>query len=70
MEVQTDILRVRAGFASRREIVEASGWNVDDVDREIAEDQARARGLGLTLDVDPERTQQGQTQPTLQEEPQ
>ena len=60
MEVQTDILRVRAGFASRREIVESNGWNVEDVDSEIASDQERARRLGLTLDVDPERTQQGQ----------
>jgi lambda family phage portal protein len=67
MEVQTDILRVRAGFASRREIVEAQGWNVSDVDAEIADDQQRARALGLTLDVDPERTQQGQQQPAPQE---
>jgi len=63
METQTDILRVRAGFASRREIVEAQGWNVDDIDREISEDQTRARSLGLVLDVDPLRSQQGQTQP-------
>jgi lambda family phage portal protein len=63
METQNDVLRVRAGFASRREIVESQGWNVDDVDREIAEDQRRARGLGLVLDVDPEMTQQGQQQP-------
>ncbi|MGA7237200.1 MAG: phage portal protein [Bryobacteraceae bacterium] len=68
-EVLTDILRVRAGFASRREIVESAGWVVDDVDREISDDQARARGLGLTLDVDSRMTQQGQEQPT-QETPQ
>jgi lambda family phage portal protein len=63
MEVQTDILRVRAGFASRREIVESSGWNVEDVDAEIAADQERARRLGLVLDVDSAHTQQGQSQP-------
>jgi capsid protein len=64
METQNDVLRVRAGFASRREIVEANGWNVDDIDAEIAADQERARRLGLTLDVDGAlMTQQGQQQP-------
>ena len=62
-ETLNDILRVRAGFASRREIVESSGWNIEDIDAELAADQARARGLGLTLDVDPNMTQQGQEQP-------
>ncbi len=69
METQTNIQLVRAGFASRREIVESNGWNVEDVDREIAADQARARALGLTLDVDPEMTLQGQQQPVTQEVP-
>ncbi len=67
-ETLNDILRVRAGFASRRSIVESDGWVVDDVDSEIASDQQRARGLGLTLDVDSQMTQQGQEQPTQSQE--
>jgi lambda family phage portal protein len=68
METLNDILRVRAGFASRREIVEATGENIEDVDAELASDQSRARGLGLTLDVDPLMTQLGQEQPTATQE--
>ena len=69
------MLRVRCGFTSRREIVEADGWVVDDIDAELAADQQRARTLGLTLDVDSLRTQQGMAQavpsedPTTEEEP-
>ncbi len=63
MEVQTDIQRVRAGFASRSEVVERDGFVIDDIDAEIAADQRRARALGLTLDVDSRMTQQGQEQP-------
>ena len=63
-ETLNDILRVRAGFASRREIVESSGENIEDVDAALAADQSRARGLGLTLDVDPQMSQLGIEQPT------
>jgi lambda family phage portal protein len=61
-EVDAQVRRVRAGFTSRREIVESSGWNIEDVDDELAADQQRARNLGLTLDVDPGMTQLGQAQ--------
>jgi capsid protein len=67
-ETLNDMLRVRCGFASRREIVEADGWDVSDIDRELAADQQRARSLGLILDVDSLLTQQGQTQPTPSQE--
>jgi lambda family phage portal protein len=62
-EVDAQVRRVRAGFTSRREIVESSGWDVSDIDAELAADQQRARSLGLTLDVDPGMTQMGQAQP-------
>jgi lambda family phage portal protein len=67
-EVLTDLLRVRAGFASRSEIVGRAGWRAEDVDAEIAADNARADRLGLILDSDARKTtQQGQATPTAAE---
>jgi lambda family phage portal protein len=63
-EVLTDMLRVRAGFASRSEIVGRTGWRVEDIDAETAADNARADELGLVFDSDARRrTQQGQDVP-------
>jgi len=47
---------VRNGFKSRAQFVAESGGDVDVVDREMAEDNARADGLGLVLDTDPRKT--------------
>jgi lambda family phage portal protein len=67
-EVLTDLLRVRAGFASRSEIVGRTGWRSEDVDAEISRDNARADSLGLTFDSDPRKTtQQGQPTPAAAE---
>ena len=56
--------RVRAGLMSRAEAVAQTGWRVEDVDAEIAADNARADLMGLVLDSDPRKvSQQGQTQP-------
>jgi len=63
VELQAAVLGIRAGLSSRKAFVEANGDNVEDIDRELAADQQRARSLGLTLDVDSEKTQLGQTQP-------
>jgi len=66
-EVLTDLLRVRAGFASRSEIIGRAGWRAEDVDSEIAADNARADALGLVFDTDARRrTQQGQDVPAEQ----
>jgi len=68
-EVLTDLLRVRAGFASRSEIIGRTGWRAEDVDAEIASDNGRADSLGLTFDSDPRKTtQQGQATPTATEQ--
>ena len=68
-EVLTDLLRVRAGFASRSEIIGRTGWRAEDVDLEIASDNVRADSLGLTFDSDPRKTtQQGQATPTAAEQ--
>lgn len=69
-EVLTDLLRVRAGFTSRSEVVGRAGWRAEDVDAEIAADNARADALGLALDSDPRRTtQQGQPTPAAEGQP-
>jgi lambda family phage portal protein len=73
-EVAASLARVRAGFVSRSEVVSASGWSVEDIDTEIAADNARADSLGLVLDTDPRRvTLQGlaqQPQQSNEEQPQ
>ena len=38
---------------SRSEAISANGYDAEDVDREIAADNARADGLGLIFDSDP-----------------
>jgi lambda family phage portal protein len=44
---------IRCGLMSRSEAISANGYDAEDVDREIAADNARADGLGLILDSDP-----------------
>lgn len=50
-------LAIRNGFTSRRQVVAEQGYDVEQIDREIAEDNARADSLGLVHDSDPRRTQ-------------
>lgn len=62
-EVRAQIAAIRAGLTSRREAVSVLGWNVEEIDREIAADNGRADSLGLVLDSDPRKTAaQGQIQ--------
>ncbi len=44
---------IRAGLMSRSEAISAFGYDAEDIDREIAADNARADGLGLKFDSDP-----------------
>ena len=46
-------LAIRAGLSSRSEAISAYGYDAEDVDREIAADNARADDLGLVFDSDP-----------------
>lgn len=41
-EVEAEILAINARLKSRREVVAGRGWDVTQLDREIAEDEARA----------------------------
>jgi lambda family phage portal protein len=71
MEVQSVIQQIRAGLVSRSEAVSASGWDAEQIDAEIAQDNARADRLGNGYDSDPRRTTlQGQEQPTAAPEAQ
>ncbi len=49
-------MAVRNGFKSRAQVVAERGGDVETVDREIAEDNARADSLGLIYDSDPRQT--------------
>jgi len=46
-------LAIRAGLMSRSEAISGSGYDAEDIDREIAADNARADALGLVFDSDP-----------------
>ena len=50
---------VRCGFKSRAEVVSELGYDVEEIDTEISEDNKRADGLGLQFDSD-SRTIKGQ----------
>ncbi len=50
------VAKIRAGLTSRSESVACTGWNIEDIDAEIAADNARADGLKLVLDSDPRKT--------------
>lgn len=45
--------KVRCGFASRAQIVAENGFDVADIDNQIAADAERASELGLVYDTDP-----------------
>jgi lambda family phage portal protein len=55
-DVQSKELEVRAGFKSRSAVVSAAGDDVEQVDAEIASDNARADKNGLVFDTDPRKT--------------
>lgn len=52
-DVKANIMAIRAGLTSRSEAISADGYDAQDIDLEIAADNARADRLGLKLDSDP-----------------
>jgi len=48
-DIQAEALAVQNGFRSRRQVVAAQGYGVEDLDAEIAADNRRAAELGLTF---------------------
>ncbi len=62
-ETRAVVAKIRAGLMSRSEAVAQTGWRAEDIDAELAADNARADQLGLVLDSDPRKvTAQGQAQ--------
>ncbi len=49
---QAQQMAVRNGFKSRSEVVSELGYDVEEIDQEIAEGQRRASSLGLSFDSD------------------
>ncbi|MBB6589901.1 phage portal protein [Ralstonia solanacearum] len=55
-EFKAMLLAIRAGLMSRSEAISTFGYDAEDIDREIAADNARADALGLVFDSDPRHT--------------
>jgi len=55
-EFKAMLLAIRAGLMSRSEAISGFGYDAEDMDREIAADNARADALGLVFDSDPRLT--------------
>ncbi len=47
---------MRNGTTSRRRVAAEEGYNLDELDAEIAADNARGDALGLVFDADPRKT--------------
>lgn len=53
VDIKAVILAIRAGLISRAQAVSELGYDVEQIDAEIARDNARADGLGIVLDSNP-----------------
>lgn len=54
-DITAEIKAVRAGFKSRAQVVSERGRDIEQIDREQAEDAQRAHSLGLIYDTDPRK---------------
>jgi len=68
-DIQAQVLAMEAGITSRRKVVEATGYDIEEVDRENAADAARAAGLGLRYRTSPGETQGARATPATRPEP-
>ena len=55
-DMNAEVAAVRAGFKPRSAVINEMGYDEEDVDRQVAADNARSDSLGLTFDSDPRRT--------------
>ena len=62
-DIQAQVLAMEAGITSRRKVVEATGYDVEEVDQENASDAQRAADLGLTYRASPGETQGARATP-------
>ena len=56
-EFNAMLTAIRAGLLSRSEAISSFGYDAEDIDREIAADNARADALGLVFESDPRHDQ-------------
>jgi lambda family phage portal protein len=68
-DIQAQVLAMEAGITSRRKVVEATGYDVEEVDRENAADAARAAELGLRYRTSPGETQGARATPATRPDP-
>lgn len=68
-DIQAQVLAMEAGLTSRRKVVEATGYDIEEVDRENASDAQRASDLGLTYRVSPGETQGARATPVQEPNP-
>jgi lambda family phage portal protein len=68
-DIQAQVLAMEAGITSRRKVVEATGYDIEEVDRENAADAARAADLGLTYRTSPGETQGARATPVRRPDP-
>ena len=60
---------MEAGLTSRRKVVEATGYDIEEVDRENASDAKRAADLGLSYRASPGETQGARATPVQEPNP-
>lgn len=60
-DAMTAAIEIRNGVNSRNKVCAAKGYDVEEIDRENAEDNARADGAGLVYDTDPRNTNKSGT---------
>ncbi|WP_211098164.1 phage portal protein [Acuticoccus yangtzensis] len=56
-DIQAQVLAIESGLLSRRKAVEATGYDIEEIDRENAADATRAADLGLAYRTSPGETQ-------------
>jgi len=62
-DIQAQVLAMEAGIVSRRKVVQATGYDVEEIDRENATDAARVAALGLRYRTSPGETQGARATP-------
>ncbi len=62
-DIQAQLLGIEAGLMSRRKAVEATGYDIEEIDRENAADAERAAALGLHYSTSPGETQGARATP-------
>jgi lambda family phage portal protein len=68
-DIQAQVLAMGAGITSRRKVVEGTGYDIEEVDRENAADAKRASDLGLTYRASPGETQGARATPIQEQNP-